>query len=423
MKQTTVKVDCAHDVLLDTETLVPNPRNPNKHPQKQLDLLAKIIQTQGFRNPIVVSNRSGFIVKGHARLEAAKMLGLKQCPVDYQDYENEAAEWADMIADNRLAELAEPSLPELKDLLEEMDTGDFDMDLTGFDNQDLENLMTSLNPDRIDEDNFDLEAEVDRIKDPTVKQGDLYGLGHHRLICGDSLSADTYAALLKGKPVDMVFTDPPYNVNYKGTKSDGILNDNMDEDSFIAFCEAFVHQMGQNLKPGGVFYLCSGWSSYPPFLYAIKAAGLEFANPIVWVKNNTSMGWNDYRYKYEMIVKGKAKKARQKKATPILYGWNKGRHYFVESRFESDVWEVKRRASNSMLHPMQKPLALIAKAVMNSSHPKGVVLDMFAGSGATLITCEKTGRIFAGIELDRRYCDVIIQRWQNFTGKEAVKLE
>jgi ParB-like chromosome segregation protein Spo0J len=140
----TIKIDCAYDELIDTERLIPNPRNPNQHPQKQLDLLAKIIEHQGFRNPIVVSNRSGFVIKGHARLEAAKMLDLKQCPVDYQDYENEAAEWADMIADNRIAELADPSLPDLKDLLQELDTGAFDMDLTGFDAGALEELMTQV---------------------------------------------------------------------------------------------------------------------------------------------------------------------------------------------------------------------------------------------------------------------------------------
>lgn len=141
-----IKTECAHDALVDTDKLIPNPRNPNKHPPAQIELLAKIIRYQGFRNPIVVSNRSGFLVKGHARLEAAKVLELPQCPVDYQDYDNEAAEWADMIADNRLAELAEMSMPDLKDLLQELDTGAFDMDLTGFDANALEELMTQFNP-------------------------------------------------------------------------------------------------------------------------------------------------------------------------------------------------------------------------------------------------------------------------------------
>lgn len=222
----------------------------------------------------------------------------------------------------------------------------------------------------------------------------------------------------------MVFTDPPYNVNYSGQgKLGGIKNDNMTEEEFVAFSIAYMEVIKEYLKVGGSFYLCSGWSSYPIFVYAIKACGMKFANPIVWVKNNTTLGWNDYKYKYEMIVKGKKKKATvKKKTTPILYGWNGGRHYFIDSKFESDVWEIKRRASNTMVHPTQKPIALTNKAITNSSKPKEIVLDLFGGSGVTLISCERLNRLCRINELDPIFCDVIINRWEQYTKKKAVNI-
>jgi len=397
-----------------------HPKNPRVHPDSALERLTKSIEEFGWTNPVLVS-KDGYILAGHARVKAAEKAGLKEVPVIYLDLEGEKAE-AYMIADNRLQELTDWDYPLLKDLLESLDTGIIDMEVTGFDLGEIEDLMTQFNPDHIEEDDFDAEAEARRIKQPASKVGDLYLLDNHKLACGDSTTLEPYQAILNDNVADLVFTDPPYNVNYKGTKSDGILNDNMSEEQFVDFSLAFMERMRDSLKIGGVFYICSGWSSYPIFLYAIKAFGLDFANPIVWVKNNTSMGWNDYRYKYEMVVKGKRPKAKRKKGIPILYGWNGGRHYFIDSRFESDIWEIKRKASNAMSHPTQKPLALVAKAIVNSSHKRDTVLDMFAGSGVTLIACEKTERSFVGIELDPRYCDVIIQRWQNYTGKEAVKV-
>lgn len=248
----------------------------------------------------------------------------------------------------------------------------------------------------------------------------------HYLLCEDSTKIENVEKLMNDKKADMVFTDPPYNVNYSGQgKLGGILSDNMSEKQFVDFTLEFIGRIKENLKTGGVFYLCSGWSSYPIFLYAIKSHGMEFANPIVWVKNNTSLGWNDYKYKYEMLLKGKVikKKKKVKKATPILYGWNKGKHYFIDTRFESDVWEIKRKASNKMVHPTQKPLELMVRAISNSSHRGEIVLDNFAGSGSTLISCEKIKRIFYGIELDTKFCDVIIKMWEDYTGKKAELIE
>lgn len=245
--------------------------------------------------------------------------------------------------------------------------------------------------------------------EPICQHGEIFELGKHRMIIGDATKQETYDALLGKHKADLIFTDPPYNVNYKGTKFAPILNDNQTEEAFVAFCEEFMARIKENTKRGGVFYVCSGYRSFSTFVYAIKKTGMVFAGPIIWVKNNTSLGRNDYRHKHEMILKGNA--SRPKKAQPILYGWNGGRHYFFESRFEADVWEIPKRASQNMLHPTQKPLAMVQRAIRNSSRPGELVLDPFAGSGTTLIAAEREGREARIMELDPRYGDVIIRRF------------
>jgi DNA modification methylase len=176
--------------------------------------------------------------------------------------------------------------------------------------------------------------------------------------------------------------------------------------------------MKEALRPGGTFYICSGYGSYIPFVYAMEMAGLEFANPIVWVKNSLGMGMNDYRHKHEMLIK--AKKGI-KKGQPILYGWNEGKHYFKEVREEADVWEIKRRATNILVHPTQKPLELVGRAIRNSSKRDEIVLDLFGGSGSTLISAEKEGRKCYMMEIDNKYVSVILDRWMNLTGKIPIR--
>ena len=243
----------------------------------------------------------------------------------------------------------------------------------------------------------------------------------HRLLAGDSTKKEDVERLMAGQKADMVFTDPPYNVNYKsrGENKQGIMNDHMAEEKFITFSESFIARMKESVKEGGVFYICSGYSSFSAFLYALRVNGFEFSTPIIWVKNVASMGWGDYRRKHEMVITTKRPKT---KAEPILYGWNAGRHYFIESRFEADVWMIKRRAGNTMVHPTQKPIELIARAIRNSSKRDEVVLDLFGGSGSTLISSEKEGRRAYLMELDPKYCDIIIKRWEKFSGKKAQKV-
>lgn len=393
-----------------------NPRIDLQPGDPQYENIRRSIEEFGAVEPLVWNKRTGNLVGGHQRLKILKEQGLKEVEVSVVDLDDTKEKVLNIALNKALGDWDNAKL---KDLLQELDTGEIDITLTGFDNDELEKLMTEFYADQLTEDDFDVEEEAAKIKEAKTQIGDIYNMGSHRLICGDSTKPETYQQLLAGKQADMLFTDPPYNVNYKGMKFEGIMNDNMDEEKFVDFVMAFTERIQENLKTGGVFYMCSGWSSYPIFVYAIKAYKMNFANPIVWVKNNTAMGWNDYRYKYEMIVKGKNKGKGKKMSTPILYGWNGGRHYFIESGFESDVWEIKRKASNKMVHPTQKPIELVAKAIINSSHREEIVLDNFAGSGSTLIACEKTKRKFYGIELDPKYVDVIVARWENNTQQKA----
>lgn len=261
------------------------------------------------------------------------------------------------------------------------------------------------------------------IKEPKSKRGDIYQLGDHRLMCGDSTDKDDVEKLMAGEKADMVFSDPPYNMNYVSHTKGGIMNDNMEEEQFITFCENFIARFKESLKTGGTFYICSGYQSYMPFVYALKQNGLNYAGPIIWVKNMLGMGMNDYRHQHEMIIKvKKIKEPKRKKAQPILYGWNGGKHYFIDTREEGDVWNVSKVGGASMLHPTQKPIALINRAIKNSSKHGEIILDLFGGSGATLIAAEKTGRIAYLCELDPKYVDTIIKRWEILTGQKAEKL-
>ena len=274
----------------------------------------------------------------------------------------------------------------------------------------IENLLIQYGP-RLEA------AEEDTVPKPDVKPiaeyGDIYELGPHRLVCGDATEEWAYKALMGEEKADMVFTDPPYNVNYEGDKFSKIMNDDMDPELFIKFTELFMQRLKDATKPGGVLYICSGYSSYPPFVYCMQKIGLYYSGPIIWVKNQSSMGFEDYKKKHEMVLQAKKK---AKKALPILYGWNGGRHYFASDKFEADVWEMARRASTTMLHPTQKPLALVQRALRNSSRTKESVLDPFAGSGSTLVAAEREGRVARVMELDPIYVDTIIRRYAALGG-------
>lgn len=363
-----IPVYCAYVDMRDPETLVPNPRNPNRHSDKQIALLAKIIQTQGWRAPITISKRSGFVVRGHGRLLAALSLGLTEAPVDVQEYESEAAEYADLIADNRIAELSNIDNDLLGQLL--ADTGDF-ADVTGYSDSDIDRLIgeaeSAAAGKGVGEDDFDAEAEAADIKEPVTQSGDIWELGNHRLLCGDSTNPDDIKLVMDGQLADMVFTDPPYNVEYVGKTKDHltIQNDKMDEDEFRLFLsEAFV-AMAAVLKNGGAYYICHADSSGDIFRRAVRDSGTDA---------------------------------------------------------DTTIWRIPKPV-RSEDHPTMKPIALCTRGILNSSRKDEIVLEPFCGSGSTLIACQQTGRKCRAVELDPVYCDVIVKRYINQVGTAAdVKL-
>ena len=389
----------------------------------EMDRLKRQIQKLGIYKPLVGYEEDGkyIILGGNMRLRAIRALGHEFADVVVVEPKDEAHKLMINLSDNdRAGEYDEQGLAELA--FEQKDNFPFeDFKFDAGKTSSIESLLRlhGVNEEAEEEDmvpKADPKAET--------KHGDIFELGPHRLICGDATEKWPYEAIMQGEKADLVFTDPPYNVAYEGTKFKQIMNDDMDEETFIKFTLAFMAQMEANTKTGGVFYICSGYSSYPAFIYGIKASGMVYSGPIIWVKNQASMGWEDYKKKHEMILKAEAK---PKKAVPILYGWNKGAHYFVEDKYEADVWEMSRRSGATMLHPTQKPLAMVQRAIRNSSRQKEIVLDPFGGSGTTLIAADREERAARIIELDPIYCDVIIRRYASlganteFEVRESVK--
>lgn len=449
-----VQIHCAYTEVIDPALLTPNPRNPNHHPKRQIELLAKIIQSQGWRAPVTVSNRSGFVVRGHGRLQAALLLGCT-VPIDRQDYANEAEEWADLIADNRIAELAEMDTDEVARLLNELDGLDFDMDLTGYAGKALDNLLAGLRQESVREDGFDTaEAAEEAAASPRVALGDIWRLGRHRLMCGDATKQEDMQLLMDGKQATMVFTDPPYNVNYHGDTKDKmtIKNDNMSIEKFQDFLTTAFSRLYSSARPGVAIYICHADSAGNEFREAMTASGWGLKQCLIWVKNQFVIGRQDYQWQHE----------------PILYGWRPdGAHRFYGGRKQSTVIEdlpitiqqdgdvnlicvsiggeqvvirakeaeVISRVSEEIMatwrfdkplrngdHPTMKPILLCARAIQNSSNPEEIVLDSFGGSGSTLMAAEQTGRSCYTMELDPVYADVILRRWEAFTGQTAEKL-
>lgn len=367
-----MKIQCAHSEIADLDLLVPNPKNPNKHPDNQIKLLAKIMDHQGWRSPIVVSNRSGFITKGHGRLMAAKLNGWAKGPVDRQDYENEADEYADMVADNKIAELAETDMMMVNK--DAMDLGpDFDLELLGI--PDFEIVPTEELDPQCDPD--DLPEHVE----PRAKLGDIYQLGRHRLMCGDSTSIDAVEKLMAGEKADMVFTDPPYGMNAvskSGVLSKNYKTDILGDSDTSAAKDSFNLAIGIYPNAKHIWWGANYYSSTLP----------NSECWIVWDKNN---GQSDQ--------------------TDCELAW---------TNFRSVVRQFTQASEKSnRVHPTQKPVSLFEWTLERFNVDPKNVLDIFGGSGSTLIACEKTNRKCFMMELDPHYIDVIVARWEKYTSKKA----
>ena len=389
-----------------TAKLLPYARNARTHSDDQVAQIAASIAEFGFTNPILAGS-DGVIVAGHGRLAAAQKLGLEVVPVVVLDHLSPTQRRALVIADNRIAENAGWDDAMLRIEIAALQDDDFDVSLTGFDADALAELMAGNEPDG--EGETDDDAVPDVSETPVSRPGDVGLLGGHRLLCGDSTVTESYDRLLDGEQVDMVFTDPPYNVNYANSAKDkmrgkdrAILNDNLG-DGFYDFLLAALSPTIAHCR-GGIYVAMSS-SELDVLQAAFRAAGGKWSTFIIWAKNTFTLGRADYQRQYE----------------PILYGWPEGeQRHWCGDRDQGDVWNIKKPQKND-LHPTMKPVELVERAIRNSSRPGNVVLDPFGGSGTTLIAAEKSGRLARLIELDPKYVDVIVRRWQDWTGKQATR--
>jgi len=387
--------------LTEIGRVIPYVRNPRKN-DAAIAKVAASIKEYGFRQPIVVDEEM-VIIADHTRLQAAQSLGLKKVPVHVATGLTQAQIKAYRLADNRTHEDSEWDEELLAIELGELSDMDFDLDLTGFEAIELEQLLDGAAMDGLTDDDAIPEApEV-----PVSKEGDIWLLGDHRLICGDSTKAKTMKALMGDELADMVFTDPPYNVDYGQTMKDNvrgnkrkIKNDNLGAD-FQKFLTDACTEMVKVCK--GALYICMSSSELHTLHRAFADAGGKWSTFIIWAKNTFTMGRSDYQRQYE----------------PILYGWPEGnKHFWCGDRSQSDVWNYNKPRVND-LHPTMKPVELVCRGIENSSKTKDIVLDSFGGSGTTLIACEKLQRKARLIELDPCYVDVIVKRWEEFTGNTA----
>lgn len=378
-----------------------NPRKDLKPGDPEYEKLKKSITEFDLVEPLVWNKKTGRLVGGHQRLKVLKELGYTEIEVSVVDLP-EDKEKALNIALNKIQ--GDWDYEKLKNLLEELDTGEFDLELTGFDMEEIEDLMTQFNvPEEIVEDEAPEPPE-----EPITKPGDLWLLGRHRLLCGDSTDQTVVAKLMENQLADMIFTDPPYNVNYEGGTKDRltIKNDHMKDDDFRHFLTLAFLNMAQASKAGSPIYVCHADSEGLNFRTAFKEAGWDLKQCIIWVKQRFVMGRQDYQWQHE----------------PILYGWKPGAaHKFYGDRKQTTVWQIDRPIANRE-HPTMKPVALCAKAIENSSKAGDIVLDLFGGSGSTLIAAEQLNRTCYMMELDPVYCDVIVQRWENLTGQKAERV-
>ena len=363
-----------------------NPRNNDG----AVEYVANSIKEFGFKVPIVL-DKNNVIVAGHTRYKAAKLLKITEIPCIIADDLSDEQVKAFRLIDNKAAELASWDIDLLN--LELENIKDIDMELFNFE---ISNILDNV---------VDDEYEVELPEDPKTKTGNIYKLGNHYLMCGDSTNTDDVKKLMNNQLADLIVTDPPYNVNYEGKTGDNlkIMNDNMENNQFYSFLESAFINLYESIKDGGSIYVFHADTEGLNFRKAMMSSGFKLAECLVWVKNAFVMGRQDYHWKHE----------------PVLYGWKPGAsHYFINDRSQSTVLEFDKPIRNEE-HPTMKPIDLIAYLINNSSKKDEIVLDLFGGSGTTMIACEQTNRKAFIMELDPRYCDVIVDRWEKFTNQKA----
>ena len=426
-----------------------NPRKALTPEDSEYQKIKRSIEEFGYVDPIII-NEDGTIIGGHQRCTVLKDLGYEEVDVVVVSLDKQR-EKALNIALNKIT--GEWDELKLKDLLLDLDLGDYDISLTGFEQEDLAELVDNLavEPEAMDDD-FDGEAVLEDIVEPKTKLGDVWKLGRHRLMCGDSTSQEDVATLMKGEMADLIITDPPYNVNYgdkadmldtylqKGHRNNSrIKNDNMDNESFYSFMLQIYQSAYEFMRDGAAIYVFHAESTGHIFRQAFLDAGLILAQCLIWEKNAFVLGRQDYQWRHE----------------PCLYGWKEGAaHYFINDRtqdtviLEDDVdFEAMKKAdliayiedmhrkykdqtsviyenkpTRNDIHPTMKPVTLIGRLMSNSSKSGWNVLDLFGGSGSTLMAAEQLGRTAFLMELDEKFCDVIVKRWEEYTGQSAIRI-
>lgn len=389
--------------IKQVESLIPYARNSRTHSDEQVAQIAASIREFGFTNPVLVDEEGG-IIAGHGRVMAARKLAMLEVPVLVLAGLSETQKRAYVIADNKIALNAGWDEEMLRVELEALSDADFDLDILGFSNDEL-GLYLDDGATEVEGLTDDDQVPYPPIN-PVSKLGDVWLLGEHRLMCGDSTSLNDVATLMAGIEADLLITDPPYNVAYEGGTADAltIMNDNMSNGEFRQFLRDVYASADSVMRPGAAFYIWHADSEGLNFRGAAADVGWQIRQCLIWNKNALVLGRQDYHWKHE----------------PCLYGWKDGAaHYWGSDRSQTTVLDFNKPNRNGQ-HPTMKPVELFQYQIENSCKKGDVVLDLFGGSGTTVIACEKSNRHARLMELDPKYCDVIIKRWQDFTGKQAL---
>ena len=379
------------------DKLIPYINNAKVHSEDQVTRIASSIREFGFLNPVII-DKDFNIIAGHGRVMAAKKLEMKEVPCLFVEGLTDAQRKAYILADNKLGELAEWDTDLVTSELEMLLDENFDVDLIGFTEDELQRLLNQ-DDSEAEEDDFDVDAELEK---PTFsKSGDVWLLGRHRLICGDSTDQNVIDTLMDGKKANLVVTDPPYNVNYEGTAGK-IKNDNMASDKFYTFLFDAFSCMEHAMADDASIYVFHADTEGLNFRKAFQDAGFYLSGCCIWEKPSLVLGRSPYQWQHE----------------PCLYGWKvKGKHQWYSGRSDTTIWKFDKPKKNAD-HPTMKPIPLLAYPIKNSSMTNSIVLDPFGGSGSTLIACEQTERICCTCELDEKYCDVIVKRFIEQSGSE-----